>query len=132
MEMLLEAPFCAAAEWEVPVVTAWGCSCKGVRGGWLNGTGGFLLSGFSGKGREQQNCRQELGVGREGVLGDSHLSKGAGAGQAQGQVCGTGLLHQCPVPTPPSPTLRAVVAEGETPREQPGAVKPGIDTKGKK
>lgn len=51
MEMLLEAPFCAAAEWEVPVVTAWGCSCKGVRGGWLNGMGGFLLLGRVGNSR---------------------------------------------------------------------------------
>lgn len=101
--MLLEAPSCAAAEWEV-VVAAWGCGCKGVRGAWLSAVREFLLLGFSGKGWEQQNCHHELGAGWEGVLGGSDLSKGAGAEQGQGQACGTGLLHDCPVPTSPSPS----------------------------
>lgn len=83
------------------VVTAWGLSCQGLRGGWLNGVGEFLLLGFSGKGREEQNCHQELGLGWEE---DSGLSEGVGAGQGQGQVCGKGLLHQCAIPTPPSPS----------------------------
>lgn len=99
---------------------------KGIRGGWLNGAEEFLLLGFSGKGGEQQKCHQELGW--EGVLGDSELSKGFGAGQGQGQVCGEGgLLSRSHTPFS-QPVLRGAVAGVKLPE----AVKAGISTKREK